>query len=209
MTRSPRHIIGLTGLPSSGKGEVTATILALAEARGWTAVHLSFSARIKEEARARGIADEKFTRELLSQIAIEMRQAEGPGVLALRLAGKILDWPEPAPEVFVVEALRHVGELDAMKETFGDRFVLISVECDVETIARRLIARQRPDESPEALQSEDKAIRLLEKELKGKQSALGPNVGDVAERADIHLANSGSLEELQVAVGELFQERVG
>ena len=54
----------------------------------------------------------------------------------------------------LVEALRHVGEIDVLREAFGDRFTLIAVECAPRTIARRLIARRRPDESPDAPQSE-------------------------------------------------------
>lgn len=204
MSESPRHVIGLTGLPSSGKGEVTLAFRRLAEARGWRAEHVSFSDRIKEEARRRGIADADFTRELLSQIGIEMRQAEGPGVLAARIVAKIEAWPEPKPELIIVEALRHVGEVDVLREAFGDRFTLIAVECDPRTIARRLIARGRPDESPDALQSEEKAVELLEAELKGKLSTLGPNVGAVAARADARIDNNGSLDELQESVAAVF-----
>src|SRR3972149_7965462 len=105
----PRHVIGLTGLPSSGKGEVVKALAKLANARGWRMAYLSFSDEIKREARRRGVAEGTFTRELLQQIGTEMREKEGAGALAERLALKIKDWPQPAPELFVVEALRHVG----------------------------------------------------------------------------------------------------
>lgn len=209
MRTRPRYIIGLTGLPSSGKGEVAQALLRLVRSRGGRGACLSFSDEIKEEARRRGVAEERFDRDLLSQIGIEMRQAEGPGVLAARIAHKINAWPRPRPEVFVVEALRHVGEIDALREAFGDRFVLIAVESEPRTIARRLIARHRPDESPDALQSEEHAIWLLEKELNGRLSDLGPNVGQCAARADVHLPNNGSLEELSAAVARLYQSIAG
>jgi len=203
--KKTRLVIGLTGLPSSGKGEVTLALQRLASARGWRAEHLSFSDQIKDEARARGIADNDFTRELLSQIGIEMREAEGPGVLANRLARKIRSWPDPAPDLFVVEALRHTGEVDALKAAFGDAFTLIAVECEPRLIARRLIARQRPDESPDAMQSEEAAIRLLESELNGQLSSLGPNVSSCAARADVRLANNGTLSDLYNAVSDAFE----
>ena len=204
MSDSPKLVIGLTGLPSSGKGEVAAALIEAARRRGWLAEHLSFSDRIKDEARRRGTADAEFTRELLSQIGIEMREAEGPGVLASRLVAMIEAWPSPVPEMFVVEALRHVGEIATLREAFGKRFTLIAVESDPRTIARRLIARRRPDESAEALQSEEKAVELLEAELHGRQSPLGPNVGQCFEQADIRLDNNGTLDRLRQDVRRVF-----
>jgi len=206
VTGSPKLVIGLTGLPSSGKGEVAAALIEAARRRGWRAAHLSFSDRIKEEARRRGIGDDHFNRELLSRIGIEMREAEGPGALASRLVARIGTWPSPVPQMFVVEALRHVGEIDALREAFGKRFTLIAVESEPRAIARRLIARRRPDESSEALQSEEKAVQLLEAELHGRQSRLGPNVGQCFEQADIRLDNNGTLEELRQDVRRIFSD---
>ena len=202
--RSPIRVIGLTGLPSSGKGEVAAALRRCAEERGLRTGYLSFSDCIKEEARRRGIQDEDFNRDILSRIGTGMRGAEGPGVLAARIAHKINDWPAPRPDVFVVEALRHVGEIDALKTTFGGRFVLVAVQADPRVIARRLIARRRPDESPNALRSEEDAIRLLNAELEGKRSPLSPNVGECMAHADVQLSNDGTLDDLRAAVTELF-----
>jgi len=204
VNESPRHVIGLTGLPSSGKGEVTAALLRLARGRGWTAEHLSFSDRIKEEALARGIPQERFDRDLFTRIGIEMREAEGADVLAARIVRKIKTLPEPRPDLFVVEALRHVSEIEVMREAFGERFVLAAVESDPREIARRLIARRRADESREALQSEEKAVQLLEQELNGQGSALGPNVGMCIARADVRIPNHGTLEELAQTVEQFF-----
>ena len=204
MGKSPRHVIGLTGLPSSGKGEVTGFLLASARDRGWGAAHLSFSDQIKAEASARGIPKGEFDRDLLSRIAIELRQAEGPGVLAARIARKIASWPEPMPEFFVVEALRHVGEVEALRQAFGKSFALVAVESEPRLIAARLLARRRPDESPEALRSEENAIALIESELKGKLDALGPNVGACMEHADAYMDNNGSLDELRKCVEEFL-----
>jgi len=206
MANAPVRVIGLTGLPSSGKGEATLAFQRLAAARGWRAEHVSFSDRIKDEARARGVAESAFTRELLSRIGTEMRETEGPGVLSKRIVRMIETWPAPSPELFIVEALRHVGEAETLREEFADRFTLIAVDCEPRIIARRLIARQRPDESPDALRSEEHAVRLLEEELQGKFSALGPNVGSVAALADYRLDNNGTLQDLHERVAEIFAE---
>ena len=205
MNELPRCVVGLTGLPSSGKGEVSNALLALARESGWKVEHLSFSDRIKEEAAQRSIPEERFDRELLSQIGTEMRQTEGPGVLSARLVQMIEAWPEPRPDMFVVEALRHTGEVDVMRDAFGERFVLIAVEAEPREIARRLIARSRPDESPDALKSEAHAVELLERELNGHLSDLGPNVGQCLERADVRFPNHGTLDDLRRTVKEFFE----
>ncbi len=204
MNAQPRHVIGLTGLPSSGKGEVTRALAALVEARGQRAAALTFSDQIKEEARRRGMTDAQFDRDLLSRIGIEMRQAEGPGVLAARIAARIESWPPPRPDLVVADGVRHPGEVEVLRRLFGPRFILAAVEADPEEIARRLIARRRPDESREALQSQEHAVRLLERELRGQASSLGPNVGECARLADARLPNHGSLDDLRRTVEQFF-----
>jgi len=201
----PRCVVGLTGLPCSGKGEVSRLLLRRAAMQGWRAEQLSFSDQIKEEARRRGIPQEDFDRELLSELAMELRAKEGPGVLAARIVRKIESWPEPTPDLFVVEALRHVAEVQTLREAFGRRFILVAVESERDLISRRLLSRRRPDESPLALRSREAAERLLEQELSGEASGLGPNVGQCMAAADARLVNNGTLQELAESVSRLFE----
>jgi len=197
-------VIALTGLPSSGKGEAAKALQEAAARDGCAVGHLTFSDQIREEARRRGIAPESFTRELLSRIGIELREAEGPGVLSARIAARIRDWPAPRPAIFVADGLRHTGEIDELRRAFGDRFILVAVDAEPTEIARRLIARRRVDESPDALRSEEHAIRLLQQELNGRLSSLGPNVGLCAEQAGLRLPNHGTLEALKRRVAQIY-----
>ena len=203
------HIIGLTGLPSVGKGEVACALAGLAAERGWRLASISFSDQIKDEAKARGIPEKSFTREILSRIGTELREKEGPGVLAARIAQKIEAWPgKERPEVFVCDGVRHPGEVEALRAAFGKRFTLVAVEAEPREIVRRLITRRRPDESPDALRSEDGAIRLLEQELNGAPGKNAPNVGDCISLADVRVANHGTLEDLRRAVAAIFDKLV-
>ena len=209
ITSEASHIIGLTGLPSVGKGEVACALAGLAAARGWRLAAISFSDQIKDEAKSRGIPEKSFTREILSRIGTELRAKEGPGVLAARIARKIKAWPgKKRPEVFVCDGVRHPGEVEALRAAFGKRFTLVAVESEPREIVRRLIARHRPDESPDALRSEDGAIRLLEQELSGAPGKHAPNVGDCIRQADHRIANHGTLEDLRRAVAALFDTLV-
>jgi len=202
------HILGLTGLPSAGKGEVACALSGLAAARGWRLTSISFSDQIKDEAKSRGIPEKSFTREMLSRIGTELRAKEGPGVLAARIGRKIKAWPTPRPEVFVCDGVRHPGEVEALRAAFGKNFTLVSVEAEPREIVSRLQARHRSDESPDAMRSEAGAIRLLEQELTGAPGKHAPNVGDCIRLADRRIANHGTLEDLRRAVEKFFRALV-
>jgi len=205
MTSRPLRVIGLTGLPSSGKGEVAAAILSAAATHGWRCAHLSFSDEIKAEALRRGHDAGTLDRELLSRVATDLRRTGGSGILAERIVDRISSWPEPVPEVFVVEALRHIGEAAVLRRRFGERFSLVAVVADLPVIAGRLLRRARPDESPAALRSVQDAIRLLETELRGS-SPEAPNVGQTIAIADVRIENNGTLEDLRSRVTALFEQ---
>ena len=95
-----------------------------------------------------------------------------------------------------------------LRAAFGKRFVLVAVEAEPREIVGRLIARRRPDESPDALRSEGGAIRLLEQELTGAPGKNAPNVGDCIRLADVRVANHGTLVDLRRAVAEIFDRLV-
>ena len=206
MSSTPRHVIGLTGLPSSGKGEVANAFTECAAERHWQAAHLSFSDCIKEVVRTLGYSDAQFERAMLSRTATQMREVHGPGVFALRIAAKIAAWPAPCPEVFVVEALRHPGEATALRGAYGKRFVLVGVESEPGIIAQRLLHRARADESHTAMQSKQHVILLLNQELRGSASPQSPNVGATLALADKIIQNNGTLEALRKKVASLFAE---
>lgn len=198
---NPRLVFALTGPPGAGKGEVAAALRAWAEGKGWTVGHLSFSDQIKAELLARGVPEGEVSRELLTQTATEMRAAEGPGVLAKRIVRRILDAP-PAERsaLHIVEAVRHVREIDHLKEAFGRRFCLVSVEADYDEVARRILARARPDESREAMDGPTAARKLLEKEMGGYSGPNAFNIAKCMEKADIRIQNNGTLKDLREAV---------
>ena len=208
ITSEASHIIGLTGLPSVGKGEVACALAGLAAERGWRLASISFSDQIKDEAQSRGIPEKAFTREILSRIGTELRERK------TRRAGRAdrgEDRGRPGkkrPEVFVCDGVRHPGEVEVFRAALGKRFVLVAVEAEPREIVGRLIARRRPDESPDALRSEGGAIRLLEQELTGASGKNAPNVGDCIRLADVRVANHGSLVDLRRAVAEIFDRLV-
>ena len=201
MDEKPFRVIGLTGVPSVGKGEAVRFLREWAEGRGWRVGYLSFSDQIKEEALARGLSATGLTRERISVIVTEMREAGGPAVLAERILAKIRQIPEAErAEVFVIEAVRHVAEIEFLRQALGTRFRLFGVVADLDTIAERLLARARPDESREAMRGKPSALAMIRQELRGQAKARGVDVGACIEQADVVVENSGTLDDLRKAV---------
>ena len=205
----PLYVLGLTGAPGAGKGEVAAILREWGEKRGWRVGHLSFSDQIKEDLRAHGVPDEDVTRELLTRTATEMRAAEGPAVLAKRIIAKIRGLSQDAQcELHVVEAIRHVSEIEVLRDAFGEIFFLVAVTADLDAIVERMLARARPDESREAMQGADAARRVLQRELDGLKGPNAFNISQCLKRADFHIKNHGSLADLRRDVVD-FVSRMG
>jgi len=195
----PRLVVGLTGPPGAGKGEAARFLAAWGQARGWRVGHLSFSDQIKEELRARGVADSAFTRELLTDTATRMREAEGPGVLAARIVSRIRREAAPA-EMYIVEAMRHAREIETLRQAFGATFAALAVEAGPDVTAERLLSRARPDESREAMQGREGARRMVEREMGGMKGQYAFSIAECVGLADGRVPNEGTLDDLRRAV---------
>ena len=109
MDNLPYCVVGLTGLPSSGKGEVSNALIDAAQEGGWKVEHLSFSDRIRYywpeqaisealETMIRNLSRAPVPLSLLSQYLPEAYEAvrEGrlspaPDDLILHKIGGVLD----------------------------------------------------------------------------------------------------------------------
>src|SRR5205823_13562960 len=94
-------LIGLTGRNASGKGEVAKYL----EKKSF--YYYSLSDVIREEVRKRGHA---MTRETLIDTGNELRQKNGPGVLAQRILTKVED-----DKNYVIDSIRNASEVEALR----------------------------------------------------------------------------------------------
>ena len=85
ITSDASHIIGLTGLPSAGKGEVACALAGLAAARGWRLASISFSDQIKDEARSRGMTSLGLNVHGQNTVARSLYDSLGYDVTALQM----------------------------------------------------------------------------------------------------------------------------
>ena len=176
-------VIGITGRNCAGKD----TVADLLEARGYE--RHSLSDVLREELRARRVP---VTREALIAVGRELREKEGPAVLAERMKRLL------ATERAALVSVRSPAEVASLRRLPG--FVLVAVEAPVEVRFGREASRRR--EGATATSEEFERLEALE-------DTADPNAQQVAATialADHRLANDGTLRQLEERVVRLLGE---
>jgi dephospho-CoA kinase len=127
-----RTVIALVGMPGSGKGTCTDY---LHEQYGWPLVH--FGNMVYEEVQRRGldnVKDETFVRE-------DMREQEGPDVLAKHAARKAEEYFGKGNHTIVLDGLYSWTEYKYLKQKFGDDLLVIATTAPKKTRYERILAR--------------------------------------------------------------------
>jgi cytidylate kinase len=199
-------IIGLIGLPGSGKGEASR----IAREEGLTV--LVMGDIIRQEAARLG---QEPTDQNLGRIGNALRAAEGPDVVAKR----ILDRARATGEkVVVVDGLRSRQEADYFA-AHAEQFHLMEICAPVEARLKWLTARGRPDDPGRSQagdgpreNSDEKIIiscgepnrRAAEALEERECRELGWGMCEAMKTADMKLRNDGSLDEFRKNVRRLF-----
>ncbi|MDZ7701059.1 MAG: AAA family ATPase [Halobacteriales archaeon] len=177
------RVIGVVGLPGSGKSEAAA----VAREAGIPVVTMGDV--IREACRDRGLDPATHH----GRVAKALREEGGPAAIADRSLPHIREALEDHDTV-LVDGLRSGVEAEAFEEAFGDGFTLVRVDAPFETRAERITDRGR-DADAEA-GGEDLAER--------DERELGFGMGEAMDRADVSIDNDGTLAEFRAAVRELL-----
>ena len=180
------RVIGIVGLPGSGKSEAAAV------ASDLDIPVVTMGDVIREECRERG----RNPATDHGAVAQALREENGPGAIAERSLPLIEAALEDSDTV-VVDGIRSDVEVERFEAAFGDDFRLVSIEAPFETRAKRLDLRGRDasgDEGGESLEARD------ERELEF-------GMGQAMERADHTLDNTGSLAAFRDRVRTLLEEQ--
>ena len=179
------RVIGIVGLPGSGKSEAAA----VAEDEGIPVVTMGDV--IRQECRDRGLDPAVHH----GEIAGKLREESGPGAIAERSLPVIEDRLAGA-ETVVVDGIRSGTEVDRFQEAFGEDFRLVRVEAPFETRAERLDLRGR-----DAVSGED-GESLEERDRRELEFGMG----EAMERADLTVENTGTLAEFRERVRDLLED---
>ncbi len=126
-------VVGLAGMPGSGKSLVVKT----AQQEGYAVVVMGDV--IREETQKRGL---KPTPKNIGKVMLELRKKGGASVIADKCIPKI---EQQKSGKVIVDGLRSPSEVNAFKAHFS-KFSLIAVHASPETRFKRLYSRRRSDD---------------------------------------------------------------
>ncbi|MFA5270333.1 MAG: AAA family ATPase [Patescibacteria group bacterium] len=178
-------IIGVTGTDGSGKDTVGRLLL---EKLGWP--HYSLSDEIRGIARERGLG---LSKDILGDLANELRQAHGPSYLAERIV-------ERASGNFVVTSVRNPLECEPFRAT--GKFLLIAVDAPIHIRYDRTAGRDRAGEANWTIED----FRHHEEVVEMAGGEFGQQLRKMLEIADIKIINDGTIAELEEKVDKIVME---
>jgi len=174
-------VICLAGMPGSGKS----IIVKVAKECGYNVVVMGDM--IREEAERRRLEPNP---ENLGKIMLELRQKEGPAVIAKRCMPKI---KQAIRDRVIIDGIRSLDEVEEFKRHFP-KFSLIAVHSSPETRFRRLYRRRRSDDP------ENWGV-FRERDMR----ELSVGLGNVIAMAEYIIVNEEELEALKEKIREILR----
>lgn len=178
-------VIGLVGLPGSGKSEAAAV------ARDRDIPVVTMGDVIREECRERGLDPTTDH----GTVAKALREENGPAAIAERSL-PVIDRELNSSDIVVVDGIRSGVEVEEFESAYGEEFSLVSIEAPFETRAKRLDLRGRDggvDEGGESLADRD-------------ERELDFGMGEAMEQADYVVENTDSLEAFQDRIRSIVRD---
>jgi dephospho-CoA kinase len=179
-------VIGITGTLGAGKG----TVVAHLETKGFR--HYSARAFIVREIESRGLP---VNRDSMTVVADDLRAIHSPSYIIESLYGEA----ERSGGDAVIESIRGVGEVEAMKKKDG--FYLFAIDADPKIRYERIRLRAS---STDAV-SFEKFLADEDREFHSPESHR-QNISRCMELADYKLTNNGTVEELNAQVEAILRE---
>lgn len=174
-------IMGISGLPGSGKGLVSEIALQ----KG--AMVISMGDIIRKEAKKRG--------ESTKETAQNLRKEHGQYIVAELTIKEIKEiLKEGFDKSIIVEGIRSPFEVDLFKENF-DNFIILSVFANPKLRFERIKSRQREDDTTD-----------YEIFVERDQRELDFGIGVVISLSDKMIINESDLESYEKDIREFFEE---
>jgi len=174
-------VVGLAGMPGSGKSLIVET----AQELGYAIVVMGDV--IREETAKRGL---ELTPQNVGKVMLQLREAGGNSIIAQKCIPKI---EEQTSTKVLVDGLRSMYEAYAFKAHFA-KFTLVAVHASPETRFKRLFNRRRSDDPTVWEVFRDRDMR-----------ELSVGVGNVIAMAEQIIVNDNSMEQVKAKVEETLQ----
>jgi dephospho-CoA kinase len=171
-------VVGLAGMPGSGKSLVVDTAREL----GYAIVVMGDV--VREETVRHGL---ELTPQNVGKVMLQLREEGGNTVVAQKCIPRI---EAQTSSKVLVDGLRSLYEVDAFKAHFA-KFSVVAVHASPETRFNRLFSRGRSD---------DPAVWEVFRERDMRE--LGVGLGNVIAMAELMIVNDNSVEEVKPKVVE-------
>ncbi len=178
---SDKLVIGLTGMPGSGKS----LVVKVAKDCGYDVVTMGDV--VREETAKQGLAP---TPANIGKVMLELRKIDGDRVIAEKCIPKIQQKQNPR---IIIDGLRSYVEV----ETFAKRianFVIVAVHASPQVRFNRLSSRGRSDDPKTYEVFHERDMR-----------ELSVGIGHAIALAEYVIINDGSIETLNTRVTETFR----
>jgi dephospho-CoA kinase len=187
-------VIGVTGLPGSGKSVVSRV------AKKLNIPLVRMGDVIREEAKKRN--------QKTGDVAVELRREYGEYVVAERCVETIKNYfnktDHPANtkpikaecQIFMIEGIRSEAEIEIFKKHFKN-FKLIAVHSTPKTRFKRLKKRMRPDDS-----RDESEFKIRDKR------ELNFGIGNVIATSDFMIVNEGPLKKIKSIVRSILENEM-
>ena len=177
MPKKNIHIIGITGMPGSGKSVFSN----FARELGYEVVVMGDV--VREKVREEGMEP---TPEVTRAIMLKLREKMGNTAVAQLTYMKIENLIKKGKNKIVIDGIRSQYEVEYFKEKLGNQFVIIAVHVDPSLRFKRLQARGRSD-----------APKTEEDFHKRDKVELKVGIGETIAYSNYILTNNGDLEEFR------------
>lgn len=187
--REKEHVIlGVTGMPGSGKGEFSNT----ARTMGIPVRSLG------------DVVRSYFSRECSGRDPLETgvyanneREIHGKDIWARRLIEEVDSLITAGKVMVIIDGIRSFHEVERFRERWGDDLKILCVHSSPKTRFQRLTSRGRDDDPSNYDEFEERDRR-----------ELGWGLGDVIATADIMLINEGEMDSLTRISKDLVGEMI-
>lgn len=182
-------VIGVTGMPGSGKSEA----MQVARDRGHPVVRMGDL--IWEEVERRGLPRDAGH---VGQVAHALREEQGDDVWALRTVERVRDLDA---DVVMIDGIRSNREVAVFRRELGDDFVLVAIHTDAKERWQRMDRRGRADD-PSGQDATTGHRARDEREM-------GWGIARTIALADEMVVNDADLDVFRQRVGKMLDGLVG
>jgi dephospho-CoA kinase len=175
-------ILGLTGMPGSGKS----LVVAVAKQQDYDVVVMGDI--IREETKKRKL---QLTPENFGKVMLALRREQGPEVIAKRCLPKITN---AKSRKVIVDGIRSLDEIDEFKRSLKN-FTHIAVHASPETRFQRLYNRARADDPKDWEDFNERDMR-----------ELSVGLGNAIAMAEEMIVNEGPINVVKIDIRQTLEK---